>query len=225
MEIWLGDIFIKNFSIEDIEKDYSESFLNDLSFDTVKIKQGVKRIGNNMFRNCFSLINVELPEGLLTIGINAFNKCYKIVKITLPKSLQKLETGCFDNCNSITIYAYKKFDKYQNKITILASTVSKPQQIKKNIMKNYIKLVKEYRLKIIYPELSDRTIDELETLNNSFDNIIKCYIALNSNIKQVNNFINIYNSNAYDSEINDIINEFNSLKPNTLTNPIDEEFI
>ena len=91
---------------------------------TVKIKDGVTRIGYEAFRHCEWLRSVEIPNsvteidayafadcdsletvnisnGVTEIGENAFSNCYSLKSVNIPNSVTKMGGGIFYDCNSL----------------------------------------------------------------------------------------------------------------------------
>lgn len=64
------------------------SFRDKGQLESVKIPEGVTKIGYAAFQNCRALTSVVLPEGLIEIGACAFNLCYSLVSLALPSSVQ-----------------------------------------------------------------------------------------------------------------------------------------
>jgi hypothetical protein len=69
---------------------------------TVKIKEGVTRIGNNAFNSFDNLRTLVLPSTLEEIGEYAFEQCVYLKNFTFPSSLEQIEYGAFRRCKSLT---------------------------------------------------------------------------------------------------------------------------
>lgn len=68
---------------------------------SVKIPEGVKRIGAEAFMLCSELETVELPEGLEFIGDEAFEICEKLSSVNLPDSVTEIGGLAFERCGSL----------------------------------------------------------------------------------------------------------------------------
>ena len=69
---------------------------------TVKIKEGVTRIGNNSFNSFDNLRTLTLPTTLQEIGDYAFEQCIYLKNFTFPASLTDIGAGAFRRCKALT---------------------------------------------------------------------------------------------------------------------------
>ena len=80
---------------------YMYAFYND-DISSVKISDGVKRIGYNAFCNCSNLLSVTLGKNIEKIDDEAFSNCYKLVEIINHSSLDIVKgsssNGNIANC-------------------------------------------------------------------------------------------------------------------------------
>ncbi len=74
----------------------------DIVNGTVKIPEGVTKIGGSVFSGCTSLTNIEIPEGVKSIGWNVFENCTNLTDIKIPKSVEYIGGGAFAGCTSLT---------------------------------------------------------------------------------------------------------------------------
>ncbi len=71
---------------------------------SVKIAEGIERIGNYAFTGCEQLETIEIPEGVREIGEGAFLWCKALSKVTLPNSLETIEASAFSRCGIGSLY-------------------------------------------------------------------------------------------------------------------------
>lgn len=67
---------------------------------TVKIEEGVTRIGTYAFYACTGIESVQLPSTLLEVGGSAFAACTSVTDVYLPSSVTKIEEKAFYNCSA-----------------------------------------------------------------------------------------------------------------------------
>ena len=101
--LYIGDSLIKNLTINDDIKEYCFSDFD--SIETVKVKEGVTKIGNGAFTGCKNLITVKLPNTLKEIKNFAFFGCEKLSNINIPESVVFTEdnTGTFSRSGVKTL--------------------------------------------------------------------------------------------------------------------------
>ena len=70
--------------------------------EKVMISDGVEKIGLYSFAFCEKLQEVTLPEGLTVLDHGAFSGCVSLEKIRLPQNMVKIEAYAFKSCKSLT---------------------------------------------------------------------------------------------------------------------------
>ena len=91
-----GEIFISSYKGQDSEiivpstiKGKPVTTISDSAFQgftnitSIKLPQGIKKLGKVAFNNCSQLVTVTLPEGITEIGENTFRGCEKLEQIVL----------------------------------------------------------------------------------------------------------------------------------------------
>ena len=68
---------------------------------TLKISEGITKIGEGTFFECISLKTVTLPKSLKSIGAVAFGYCRSLEAINIPDGIKKIENNTFDHCDSL----------------------------------------------------------------------------------------------------------------------------
>ena len=85
-----------------------ENNMDTKTLTTVKIPDGVTKIGKYTFHLHKNLETVEIPASVTSIGEYAFRNCTNLKSVTIPESVTSIGKGAFDNCTnfeSITIPA------------------------------------------------------------------------------------------------------------------------
>lgn len=67
----------------------------------IVVKDGITRIGTNLFNGSDSLEKVTLPDSLTEIGVNAFEGCDQLNTLVIPNSVEIIESGAFEDCGSL----------------------------------------------------------------------------------------------------------------------------
>lgn len=68
---------------------------------TIRIPQGVTRIGKNAFFGCTSLTSINIPEKVTSIGSYAFQNCISLTVINIPQGVTSIEDYTFYNCRCL----------------------------------------------------------------------------------------------------------------------------
>ncbi len=95
----------------------------------IKIPDGVRHIGANVFYQCEEITEVVFPEGLETVGLQAFEGCTKLTRLEFPNSVYCISGNAFQDCmglkeirfpqNLTAIYGYAFYKCIQlNQLTL-----------------------------------------------------------------------------------------------------------
>lgn len=71
---------------------------------SVRIGDGVTRIGTGAFYDCNSLASINISESVTSIDDYAFQNCYSLASITIPDGVTSIGTGAFQNCPGMAEY-------------------------------------------------------------------------------------------------------------------------
>ena len=73
------------------------------TFETVRLPQGLRRVGKRAFAGCESLKSVEIPDdsALENIDEHAFFNCKALETFDWPKSLKRIDSSAFSACASL----------------------------------------------------------------------------------------------------------------------------
>lgn len=77
-----------------------------IKFKTIKIPQGISKIGYDAFDGCYELESIVLPNSMTNIKKDAFRHCKKLSKIIIPSSVEHIGYT-FEDCDNLTIYTSK----------------------------------------------------------------------------------------------------------------------
>ena len=69
---------------------------------SVKIPNGITKIGEAAFFDCESLTSVEIPSGVTEIGEDAFGSCTSLTSLTVPEGVTKICDYAFSGCTSLS---------------------------------------------------------------------------------------------------------------------------
>lgn len=69
---------------------------------TIKLNEGLIKIGKEAFLENISLVDFSFPSTLTEIGEKAFYYCKALTKITFPSALKVIENSCFEACISLS---------------------------------------------------------------------------------------------------------------------------
>lgn len=97
----VNDILIEAKNVEgdivvpDGVKGIGENAFYNSKITSVKIPEGVTKIGDLAFLYCFDLTSVEMPDGLTSIGSSAFSGCMNLKEIDIPESVTEIGAEAF----------------------------------------------------------------------------------------------------------------------------------
>ena len=103
----LTELYIKN-KVEYYSNSYNVVSVSDLAFkgclylSSVKIEDGIMRIGKSTFENCSYLKTIAMPSNMQTIDIAAFKNCSLLDSVILPQTIATIPTECFYGCKSLS---------------------------------------------------------------------------------------------------------------------------
>lgn len=142
-------------SKKDCETNYKNEFKHSWIYEeSIKLPNGILRIGENLFRNC-NVKNIIIPNSVKSICANSFNNC-NIVHISIPNSVEIIDDSAFENCKCL------KMINIPNNLEFLGNDVFK------NCDNAIIEIDKN-----IYEKFKDKltNIKQLKIFNNTMDYI------------------------------------------------------
>ncbi|MDO4299898.1 MAG: leucine-rich repeat protein [Clostridia bacterium] len=84
--------------IESVDNINEKAFYNCDYLESVRLKTGIKYIGDYAFANCWNLTDIDIPYTVTKIGAYAFKGCTSIKNLTLPDHLEYIGDNAFDGC-------------------------------------------------------------------------------------------------------------------------------
>lgn len=80
----------------------SDGAFNEMKqITSVKLPQGIKKLGKSAFNGCVQLVSVTLSEGIPEIGENTFRDCEKLESIIIPSTVKSIGKNAFKNCSAL----------------------------------------------------------------------------------------------------------------------------
>lgn len=79
----------------------TDSFLNNLHLQEIRLPEGIRIIHDSAFEGCKNLKRVYLPATLEHIGRGAFMDCSMLEEIVIPKKVMLVGGLAFDGCTSL----------------------------------------------------------------------------------------------------------------------------
>lgn len=86
---------------EGLKKIGFQAFSECSGLETINFPSSIEDIGSNSFTYCTMLNNLVFPDGLKHIGHNAFSFCTSLERVKLPSSIEELESYAFSDCDSL----------------------------------------------------------------------------------------------------------------------------
>ncbi len=75
---------------------------SDLDLHSIKMHNGITRIGEEAFYECENLTEITIPDSVTSIGNSAFYCCENLTKITIPDSVTSIGNSAFSRFTNLT---------------------------------------------------------------------------------------------------------------------------
>ena len=201
----------------------NSAFKGCTNLASINIPNLITSINSNTFENCISLKSVLLHNNITSIGVSAFKGCTSLESINLPSSINNIGDEAFKNCSSLTSVTVNReisnttnlgenaFDGCHTNLQIIVPT----NRIAEYKNKEYWS---SYRNKIIPSE--DYTEYEIDcegslnytlTLNSKYNKLYKLNVDCSKSYKINANSLNNVNIIIYDSNMNVVSNDSNTI--------------
>ena len=80
-----------------------DSAFNLCGMRSIRLPEGLERIGNFAFSGCSSLVNVDLPDSVREIHDDAFEGCSKLTRFNIPAGVESLGIRAFCGCHNLGV--------------------------------------------------------------------------------------------------------------------------
>ena len=87
-------------------EEVSSGALAGKNYTSVRVPEGVVRIGEGAFSGCAFMTEIYLPESLEEIGAGAFENCVSLKEITVPTGVRLIGNGAFRGCTAASVANY-----------------------------------------------------------------------------------------------------------------------
>lgn len=78
-----------------------QAFGGIYSLEKVTLPKRLNRIRRETFLMCWNLKSIRIPDGVKRIGPSAFDRCEKLEEVILPDGLEMIFNRAFSNCESL----------------------------------------------------------------------------------------------------------------------------
>ncbi len=78
------------------------AFMECTAIESIRIPEGVTKIGRDAFYNCTALKSLVLPESLITIESSAFANCTSLESVNLGSKIEYMDIYAFSECVKLT---------------------------------------------------------------------------------------------------------------------------
>jgi len=201
----------------------SSAFKGCTNLASINIPNSITSINSKTFENCQSLKSVLLHNNIISIGASAFKGCTSLESINLPSSINNIGDEAFKNCSSLTSVTVNReisnttnlgenaLDGCHTNLQIVVPT----NRIAEYKNKEYWS---SYRNKIIPSE--DYREYEIDcegslyytlTLNSKYNKLYKLNVDCSKSYKINANSLNNVNIIIYDSNMNVVSNDSNTI--------------
>lgn len=84
----------------DVSLDW-RAFAGVYSLEKVTLPRHLNRIRRETFQMCWELKSIRVPDGVKRIGPSAFDRCEKLEEVILPEGLEEICNRAFEYCSSL----------------------------------------------------------------------------------------------------------------------------
>ena len=87
-------------------EEVSSGALAGKNYTSVRVPEGVVRIGEGAFSGCAFMTEIYLPESLEEIGAGALENCVSLEEINVPTGVRRIGNGAFRGCTAASVVNY-----------------------------------------------------------------------------------------------------------------------
>ena len=201
----------------------SYSFKNCTNLEKMIIPNSVTHIDSSAFEGCSNLQSVTLSTNLIAIGSSAFKGCGSLGSITIPSSVQYIDAEVFKNCSSLSSVTVNRritsttnlgenaFDGCNNNLKIIVPTNRVAEYKNKEYWSSYRNKIMPFKDYIEFEIDCEGNITDSLNLSKATNELYKLNVKCSKSYKINTNSSNIVNIIIYDSNMNVVSSDSNTI--------------
>ena len=201
----------------------SSAFKGCASLESISIPNSVTHIDSSAFEGCSNLQSVTLSTNLIAIGSSAFKGCGSLGSITIPSSVQYIDDEAFKNCSSLSSVIVNRritsttnlgenaFDGCNNNLKIIVPTNRVAEYKNKEYWSSYRNKIMPFKDYIEFEIDCEGNITDSLNLSKATNELYKLNVKCSKSYKINTNSSNIVNIIIYDSNMNVVSSDSNTI--------------
>ena len=204
-------------------KTISQNAFKNSNINNIVIPNTVTNIDTNAFEGCSNLQSVTLSTNLIAIGSSAFKGCGSLGSITIPSSVQYIDDEAFKNCSSLSSVTVNRritsttnlgenaFDGCNNNLKIIVPTNRVAEYKNKEYWSSYRNKIMPFKDYIEFEIDCEGNITDSLNLSKATNELYKLNVKCSKSYKINTNSSNIVNIIIYDSNMNVVSSDSNTI--------------
>ena len=204
-------------------KTISQNAFKNSNINNIVIPNTVTNIDTNAFEGCSNLQSVTLSTNLIAIGSSAFKGCGSLGSITIPSSVQYIDAEVFKNCSSLSSVTVNRritsttnlgenaFDGCNNNLKIIVPTNRVAEYKNKEYWSSYRNKIMPFKDYIEFEIDCEGNITDSLNLSKATNELYKLNVKCSKSYKINTNSSNIVNIIIYDSNMNVVSSDSNTI--------------
>lgn len=201
----------------------NSAFKGCTNLASINIPNSITSINSNTFENCQSLKSVLLHNNITSIGVSAFKGCTSLESINLPSSINNIGDEAFKNCSSLTSVTVNReisnttnlgenaFDGCHTNLQIIVPTNRIAEYKNKEYWSSYRNKIIPFEDYTEYEIDCEGSLNYTLTLNSKYNKLYKLNVDCSKSYKINANSLNNVNIIIYDSNMNVVSNDSNTI--------------
>ena len=193
------------------------------SLESISIPNSVTHIDTSAFEGCSYLQSVTLSTNLIAIGSSAFKGCGSLERIVIPSSVQYIDAEAFKNCSSLSSVTVNRritsttnlgenaFDGCNNNLKIIVPTNRVAEYKNKEYWSSYRNKIMPFKDYIKFEIDCEGNITDSLNLSKATNELYKLNVKCSKSYKINTNSSNIVNIIIYDSNMNVVSSDSNTI--------------